>query len=79
MSKRGRPAGSKNVQYADAVEIPAVCPKCKSPELKAIRGNKVSQVNVAGTFQGVAYSRVEWHDKSCVCGQRVRVRVFVPK
>jgi hypothetical protein len=80
MSRKGRPAGSKNHNYAEAVAIPAACPACGSTELKAAPGRPVpvTAQDLAGEVNGFVYSRVEWHDKECGCGQRVRVRVYLP-
>jgi len=60
------------------MEIPAACPRCKSADLKAVRGNAVSTMEHPGNYNGFAYSKIEWHDKVCACGQRVRVRKFIP-
>lgn len=76
LKRKGRPAGSKNFQYADALELPAACPACGSSELRTVPGAKVSEMHTPGRMFDVAYRRIEWHNKVCPCGQRVRVRKF---
>jgi hypothetical protein len=73
----GRPKGSKNKTYAEVFEIPATCPKCKSANLTVLRGNRRHVMEYNGTVNGVTYSHIEWVDKRCECGQRVRVKKYL--
>lgn len=72
-----RKPGSRNRKFVEATELPAVCPACGSVELKRIEGTPVRGEDIAGEIFGTAYSRIEWHDKRCECGQHVRVRKYL--
>lgn len=78
-SKRGRPQGSKNIQYANAVHIPPTCPICGSAELRAVKGSPPIQRRVVGRLSsGMEYVAIRWQRCECSCGQRVTVRTYFP-
>lgn len=79
-SKPGRPAGSPNASYQQAVEVPAACPKCKSVNLSNVRGARViRRPKLAGQLpSGFKYQGILWVRKVCECGQRVAVRIHLP-
>jgi hypothetical protein len=78
---KGRPPGVANVDYAGAVAIPPVCPKCKSIDLKVVPGSKsIERPELAGRLaNGFEYSGMSWKSMVCQCGQRVKVRFYFPR
>lgn len=77
--KPGRPPGSKQNEYEHAIEIPAVCPVCGSDRLTVLDGYPPRIIEGGGvTADGIAYGRVEFREKICECGIRVRVRRIIP-
>jgi hypothetical protein len=77
--KRGRPAGQSNYDYESAVAIPAVCPRCGSATLVAVKGAKPLKREIGGKLPtGFEYSAIEWQRSICTCGQRVTVRTYLP-
>lgn len=77
---RGRPPGSLNKEYAEALEIPAVCPACRGTKLTRLRGAPVVDRKISGTLpSGYRFTRVIWRRKTCDnCGQLLMVREYVP-
>jgi hypothetical protein len=76
---KGRPAGSANKEYADAVEIPATCPSCGGVELTKVPGSKELEQDYAGELpNGFRYRSIVRIRKRCACGQCVIVRTFIP-
>jgi hypothetical protein len=79
-SRRGRPVGSLNAEYLDAVAIPAVCPRCGSADIVAVKGAPPIIRLMEGTLAtGQPYAKVEWQRSRCECGQHVTVRKYFPK
>jgi len=76
--KRGRPKGSKNRVYAEAVEIPASCQMCGSSDLVIIDSNRRLIREIDGVLpNGHRFNRVRWDRKKCKnCGQLVAVRKY---
>jgi len=76
--KRGRPKGSRNKVYSEAVEIPASCQMCGSTDLHVVKWNKPLIREIAGNLpDGHTYNRVRWDRKKCDnCGQMVAVRSY---
>lgn len=76
----GRPAGSQNATYTEAVEIPAACGKCHSVNLTTVRGSRPLKRDIAGELpNGFRYRAIIWIRKVCECKQRVNVKVYIPK
>ncbi len=74
----GRPKGSKNREYAAAVEIPAACPKCGDSDLKALPISARLK-EISGVLRdGYAYRAIRYQNCRCGCGQYVTVRTYLP-
>lgn len=72
-SKRGRPKGSPNAEYAVVHAQPVRCPKCQSTELAAVPGAAPIEKPIAGTApDGQRYDAMRWQRSKCLgCGQRL--------
>ena len=80
MAKKGRPKGSKNKKYEEAksVSIPAVCPKCRSTELRRMPGRATTRPYKGILDSGHEYSHIIWARHKCdSCGQLVMVKEYV--
>jgi hypothetical protein len=78
--RRGRPAGSPNREYDQALEIPAACPNCGSVNLTKIEGSKDICQTYAGEIRGFLYREIIRTRKKCSdCLHLTIVRRYVPQ
>lgn len=75
MTKKGRPAGSRNRSWPIAQELPARCPTCGGTEREVLRITASHQI-AGSTPDGQPYDRVVWRNVRCRCGQYYRVRSY---
>ena len=72
----GRPAGSRNRQYATVAEFPARCPICGSTDREPYQSGPFNTLDHAGvTATGQPFTRTEWRRTRCAgCGQHLIIR-----